>query len=63
MPQVEKYEAPRLGQVVTLNVGFMERLRKKGGHASGGNFANDPEKASEAGKKGGEHSHGGGHKS
>ena len=26
MPQVEKYEAPRLGQVVTLNVGFMERL-------------------------------------
>ena len=27
VPQVEKYEAPRLGQVVTLNVGFMERLR------------------------------------
>ena len=27
MPQLEKYEAPRLGQVVTLNVGFMERLR------------------------------------
>ena len=26
VPQVEKYEAPRLGQVVTLNVGFMERL-------------------------------------
>ena len=26
MPQVEKYGAPRLGQVVTLNVGFMERL-------------------------------------
>jgi uncharacterized protein len=25
-----------------------------------GNFANDPERASEAGKKGGEHSHGGG---
>ena len=25
-----------------------------------GNFANDREKASEAGKKGGEHSHGGG---
>jgi general stress protein YciG len=24
-----------------------------------GNFANDPERASEAGKKGGEHSHGG----
>lgn len=30
MPQVEKYEAPRLGQVVTLNVGFMERLRSNG---------------------------------
>ena len=26
MPQVEKYGAPRLG-VVTLNVGFMERLQ------------------------------------
>ena len=26
MPQVEKYGAPRLGQVVTLNVGFMDRL-------------------------------------
>lgn len=25
----------------------------------GGNFANDPKRASEAGKKGGEHSHGG----
>ena len=30
---------------------------------SGGNFANDREKASEAGKKGGENSHGGGRKS
>ena len=30
MPQVEKYGAPRLGQVVTLNVGFMERLRSTG---------------------------------
>ena len=28
-----------------------------------GNFAENPEKASEAGKKGGEHSHGGGRKS
>ena len=28
-----------------------------------GNFAEDREKASEAGKKGGEHSHGGGRKS
>jgi uncharacterized protein len=26
---------------------------------SSGNFANDPERASEAGKKGGQHSHGG----
>jgi hypothetical protein len=32
-----------------------------GGHQRGGsgNFANDPERASEAGRKGGEHSHGG----
>ena len=26
---------------------------------TGGNFANDPDKASEAGRKGGQHSHGG----
>ena len=37
--------------------------RKSGGQGSGGNFANDREKASEAGKKGGAHSHGGGRKS
>jgi len=34
--------------------------RSKGGQNSGGNFKNDPERASEAGKKGGEASHGGG---
>jgi len=30
---------------------------------SGGNFANDRERAAEAGRKGGEHSHGGSHDS
>ena len=35
-------------------------IASKGGRASGGNFKNDPERAAEAGKKGGEHSHGGG---
>ena len=47
-------------------------IASKGGKASGGNFANDRQKASDAGKKGaaaqsteakrkgGEHSHGGG---
>lgn len=34
-------------------------IASKGGQASGGNFKNDPERASEAGKKGGESSHGG----
>jgi general stress protein YciG len=34
-------------------------IASKGGSASGGNFKNDREKASEAGRKGGEHSHGG----
>jgi hypothetical protein len=29
--QVEKYGAPRLGQVVTLNEGVMERLQKAQG--------------------------------
>lgn len=30
-------------------------IASKGGQASGGNFKNDPKKASEAGKKGGSH--------
>ncbi|MGV1873736.1 general stress protein [Agrobacterium rosae] len=34
-------------------------IASKGGQASGGNFANDPARASEAGKKGGESSNGG----
>lgn len=33
--------------------------RSKGGHNSPGNFKNDPERASEAGRKGGQRSHGG----
>lgn len=31
--------------------------RKKGGKMSGGNFKNDPKRAREAGRKGGENSH------
>lgn len=38
-------------------------IASKGGKASGGNFANDREKASRAGKKGGQASHGGGRSS
>nr|WP_222845172.1 general stress protein [Halomonas nanhaiensis] len=38
---------------------FYEDIGHQGGQKSGGNFANDPERASEAGKKGGENSHGG----
>ncbi|CAN7671688.1 general stress protein [Rhizobium sp. LjRoot98] len=34
-------------------------IASEGGKASGGNFKNDPERASEAGKKGGENSSGG----
>lgn len=33
--------------------------RSAGGQHSGGNFKNDPERAAEAGQKGGQHSHGG----
>jgi len=33
-----------------------QKLAKKGGQSSGGNFKNDREKASEAGKKGGQNS-------
>ena len=34
-------------------------IASKGGQASGGNFRNDPLRASEAGRKGGERSQGG----
>lgn len=34
-------------------------IARKGGEASGGNFKNNPQKASEAGRKGGEHARGG----
>jgi hypothetical protein len=40
----------------------VEEFMKESGHQSDsnkGNFKNDPKRASEAGKKGGEHSHGG----
>ncbi len=45
-----------------------EEAGRKGGRSQGkennpGNFANDREKAREAGRKGGEHSHGGGRSS
>lgn len=33
-------------------------IASKGGKASGGNFANDRKRASEAGRRGGENSHG-----
>ncbi|EBG3798399.1 general stress protein, partial [Salmonella enterica] len=36
---------------------------RKGGQHSGGNFKNDPQRASEAGKKGGQNNHSGGRKS
>ncbi|WP_248752636.1 KGG domain-containing protein [Pseudomonas sp. MWU15-20650] len=40
-----------------------DTAHKSGGQGSGGHFAKDHEKASEAGKKGGAHSSGGGRKS
>lgn len=47
----------------TSNRGFasmdsdkQREIASKGGKASGGNFKNDPQKASEAGKKGGQNS-------
>lgn len=36
-----------------------EEARRRGGQNSGGNFKNDPKRAAEAGRKGGEASHGG----
>ena len=38
-------------------------IASKGGQASGGNFKNNPARASEAGRKGGERSQGGGSRS
>jgi hypothetical protein len=37
-------------------------IASKGGQASGGNFKNNPARASEAGRKGGEKSQGGGNR-
>jgi general stress protein YciG len=37
-------------------------IASKGGRASGGNFKNDPVRASEAGRKGGERSQNNGHR-
>ena len=63
----EKYVSVRrfLGQqsLVPIQGGAtMANEKQTGGSERGGsgNFANDPQRASEAGKKGGEHSHGGG---
>lgn len=39
--------------------GKQRDIASEGGKASGGNFKNDPERASEAGRKGGEASQGG----
>lgn len=36
----------------SMDAGKQREIASKGGHASGGNFANDKTKASEAGKKG-----------
>jgi general stress protein YciG len=51
----------------TSNRGFasmdpeqQRKIASQGGKASGGNFANDPARAAEAGRKGGHASHGGG---
>ena len=47
MPNTEKNRAQNLSA----------EGRSKGGQNSSGNFKNDPERAAEAGRKGGEHSH------
>ena len=43
-----------------MDEGELREIASKGGSASGGNFKNDPQRASEAGRKGGEASGGGG---
>lgn len=40
----------------SMNADKQREIASKGGKASGGNFKNDPQRASEAGKKGGESS-------
>lgn len=41
----------------SMNPDQQKEIASKGGQASGGNFKNDPKRASEAGKKGGAASH------
>lgn len=48
------------GEAVSRDRGHMAEIGRKGGRASGGNFKNDPKRASRAGREGGRASHGGG---
>nr|WP_307437331.1 general stress protein [Labrys monachus] len=50
---------PNESRSFSRNPGLASEAGRKGGQASGGNFANDRTRASEAGRKGGEASHGG----
>jgi uncharacterized protein len=47
--------------MVGKSQGSSHEGQSKGGQRSGASFKNDPKRASEAGKKGGEHSQGGTH--
>lgn len=40
----------------SMNAEKQREIASKGGRASGGNFKNDPKRASQAGKRGGSHS-------
>lgn len=50
--------APRRG-FAAMDRDRQREIARMGGKASGGNFRNDPARASQAGRKGGENSHGG----
>lgn len=52
-------EPHRIEELAGLILDFAESTREKGGRESGGNFANDPQRAAEAGQKGGRESGGG----
>lgn len=51
----EEYDMPKGRGFAGMSDRKQRQIASKGGSASGGNFKNDPRRASEAGRKGGKH--------
>jgi len=52
---LKEYVMPKGRGFAGMSDRKQRQIASKGGSASGGNFRNDPERASKAGRKGGQH--------